>query len=484
MQTKISLLYKHSDGSFVQSASAREAVYNLNIDRMVSCACDNKRTRDYFLSVLCREGANKENALYRAEILRDFIANPTLLSEMAQLFKGYDNLMEETDEVIKEIFRYGVPASAGGMLDCAYEELYVNAHYARNVIAYFSEIYELFSHYEVSSEGLLAIKSFCNAMSESKCITELESAAERFRSETYESYRFTIDAKIDEAMRICSCSVSDVQDVNDKEKRGLRSIFKKKTELSVDIGSSATDNCENALSASIGELSGIFSDIANGIYAVFKGIGEELLFYTVALSIEKMLKKNGIAYCFPDVLDAEADMLDAKGLTDMLLISEGKNAESIVTNSISLEKSIIARGDNNCGKTSFLRAVGSSVIFAQNGLFVPAKYMKTSVRNALFTHFSSAEKDFSDSDAAGRFEGEVKDVAAIIDNLRPYSLILLNETFQTTAYREGAQGMKDILDVLTHLKCKYVFVTHMKAMFSLFTEDEVTVLTARGYVLS
>ena len=75
-------------------------------------------------------------------------------------------------------------------------------------------------------------------------------------------------------------------------------------------------------------------------------------------------------------------------------------------------------------------------------------------------------------------------MAAIMDAIRPFSLVLLNETFQTTAYREGAEGMKDILDVMPLIGCKYVFVSHMKALFSLFTEDEVTVLTAKGYVLS
>ena len=227
--------------------------------------------------------------------------------------------------------------------------------------------------------------------------------------------------------------------------------------------------------------------IAQGYSAIFfvgrQGIGEELMFYSVALDIEHRLKKNGMDYCFPEVLDAESDTLEAEGIYDMLLLSEGKDRKSIVTNSVSLERSILARGDNNCGKTSFLRSVGLAVLFAQNGLFVCADKMKVSVRNAVFTHFSSAEKDFDGSDAAGRFEGEVKEIAEIMDSIKPYSLVLLNETFQTTAYREGAQGMKEILDVLTEIKCRYIFVTHMKAIFTHFTEDEVSILNAVGYKL-
>ena len=482
MQKKISLLYINGNAGSI-SKDSEQAIYNLNIDRMIALACDNKRHRDYFLSVLCHDRADSENAAYRAEIIRDFLKNPSLLSEMIQLFRGYDNLMAETDEVLKEIFRYGMPATSSGMLDCAYEELYVNAHFARNVIAYFSEICELFESCEVSGRGLTEMKSFCAAMKESKCISELENAAERFRSENLENYRFEINTRIDEAMRVCACSVSEITDANAKEKRGILSVFKKKTETVVDIGTSALDNCETALAQAMGELSGLFSDIAGGIYEVFRGMSEELIFYSVALQLTKLMEKTGMPYCFPSVSEAEADELEAECIWDMLLLSEGKGKDDIVTNNISLSKSIIARGDNNCGKTSFLRAVGSSVIFAQNGLPVPAKSMRSSVRGAIFTHFSSAEKDFSDGDAAGRFEGEVKDMAAIMNAIKPYSLVLLNETFQTTAYREGAQGMKEILDVLPKIKCKYIFVSHMKALFSLFTENEVSVLTAKGYVL-
>lgn len=483
MQEKISLLYKTGKKGSVQSF-AEQAIYNLNIDRMVSAACEQKKHADYFLSVLSRGGQSAVNASYRAEILRDFIKYPELLSSLFQLFKGYENLPEETEEIINEIFRYGMPASASGILDCAYEELYVNAHYARNVIAYFSEIFELFNGYDVKSEGLCAMKSFCVSISESKCISELENAAQSFRSENISSYSFTLNAAIDEAMRIVSCSLCSAKDINEKEKKSLKSLFKKDTQIKADVGSACAENASNALAGALGELSGIFADLANGIYSVFRGVGEELMFYCCALDIERHLKKAGMYYCFPTVLDAERDVLKAENIYDMLLINEGKNRNTIVPNNVDLQKSIIARGDNNCGKTSFLRAVGSAVIFAQNGLPVCAESMEISVRGAIFTHFSSAEKDFSDGDAAGRFEGEVKEIAQIMDGVKPYDLILLNETFQTTAYKEGAMGMKDILDILDAIKCRYIFVTHMKAIFSLFTAEQVSILEAKGFKLA
>ncbi len=482
MQEKISLLYT---GKAVLTASPQteKAIYNLNIDRMAHSACENARQVDCFLSVLCRESPSKEDAAYRAAILQDFIANPALLDSLMQIFRGYDRLPEETNEVLSEIFRYGVPAGSAGMLDCAYEELYVNAHYARNVIAYFSEFFELFEHADLKSEGLCKMKSFCLDINKSKCFTELENAASKFKSEHLENYKFTVNIDFDEAMLAKSCSIAEVTDAGEKEKKNLLGFLKKNAPVYADIGSSSVNNYQNAVSGAISELSSVFSDIAGAIYGVFTGIGQELAFYKVALCIKDRLQKHGMHYCFPEVLDAEQDTLDAAEIYDMLLFNEGKNVDNIVTNDVSLQKNILARGDNNCGKTSFLRALGCTVLFAQNGLFVCAKSAKSSIRSAIFTHFSSAEKGFEDSDAAGRFEGEVKEIAAIMNEIKPYSLVLLNETFQTTAYREGAQGMKDILSVFPNINCKYVFVTHMSAIFEIFDKDEAAVLRAVGYKL-
>ena len=121
--------------------------------------------------------------------------------------------------------------------------------------------------------------------------------------------------------------------------------------------------------------------------------------------------------------------------------------------------------------------------FAQSGLFVCASSMKYSPRTVILTHFSSAEKDFVQKDEAGRFEGEVQEIAEILDSLEPHSLVLLNETFQTTAYREGATGMKDILCIMDKIKCKYLFVTHMKLLFELMKNENAKQLTAKGYRL-
>ncbi len=476
------LLYLNEKKS--PSPALKDAIYNLNIDRMASYASSNRKQLDFFLSVLSTP-AEQNDALYRAEILRDFLEFPELLTELLQIFRTFDNLRFETEEMTREIFRYGVPAGAGGMLDCTYEELYINAHFARNVIACFSEMFELFSRFDVKSKGLCEMKRICVSIKESNCVERVERTAQSFRSESIDGYKFTVKAELDEQMHGVRFTLAEIREASEKEKKKLRDIFKKSQKNTVvDIGSSAEENVSFALTGAISELSGVFYDIASGLYSDFYGIGEELQFYCVACDMARVLKSKGMGYTFPSLLPAEDDRIVGTELFDMLLLSEGKDSKGIVKNDISLENhGMVVMGDNNCGKTSFLRAVGSAVIFAQSGMFVCADSFESSMRSGIFSHFSSAEKDFTIGDAAGRFEGEVIEIAKIINSLTPYSLVMLNETFQTTAYSEGSEGICDILEALPEIHAKYIFVTHMKSVPKLLADTEVTHLRAEGFRL-
>ena len=146
----------------------------------------------------------------------------------------------------------------------------------------------------------------------------------------------------------------------------------------------------------------------------------------------------------------------------------------IVRNDVTIEgwEGTLIRGANSTGKTCTIRSIGAAVLFAQAGLPVCAEKAEISLHSAIFCQFSSAEKDFDASDAAGRFEGEVKEVAAILEQVRPWSLVLFNETFQTTSYTEGAEGMRGILEALGRAGSRYIFVTHMP-MFDKMDPDRV-----------
>ena len=77
------------------------------------------------------------------------------------------------------------------------------------------------------------------------------------------------------------------------------------------------------------------------------------------------------------------------------------------------------------------------------------------------------------------FEGEVKEMAKMVDNLKPYSLILLNETFQTTSYDEGAVGIYNIISVFGRFNVKFIFVTHLLKLFDMCDNDRILLMETK-----
>ncbi len=484
---RYSLLYseKISGEAPIADTSVKSAIYDLNVDRSVRYACKNTVAADYLLEVLSRPLRCVKDIRYRNAALNDMLKAPELLDGLFSVLKGYDSLKTETEEMNGGIFRYGAATSTADRLDCAYERVYINAHFLRNVIAYIREIGQLLSGFELSSEALIKLKDLSIGVSQDSGFRELEKDAEQFRNETPENYRFTLSLRLDRLLELDRAELISVEPKKKERFNPLSALrHRKKDEIPqyVDIGNAAADNTELALSEALDTLADCYEAIADSLYEPLYGLSEELKFYRAALDIETTLRTSGLPLCTPEVLEAEANTVDAVEVCDILLLSEGKNGESIVANDISVSENkhgVLVRGDNNCGKTSFLRSIGCAQLFAQSGLFVCAKSFRASLRYGIFSHFSSAEKELRDNDTAGRFEGEVQDVAAMLNKIRPYSLVLLNETFQTTAYSEGAEGMKLILDALPLAKTKYIFVTHMLSVFELFGGAEESIITLR-----
>ena len=474
---KFSLLYRNyiETREFTVNplqAQMEETIYDLSIDKAVRELSRDADSGAYTLEVMKNPLKTAEEIRYRQQVLMDFVAMPKLLEELRDIFKNYDTLQSDWREMRAGIYTYGVPQTSGGILDATYESLKITAAFARKTVSYFRSIYDTVGRYEVQSEGLLGIREYCREMMENKSLDEISHIAGLFERENVAAYRFKVRAESDDTLRLIAASLTDA--VEEEEKSlGLR--MKKlaakitgngpKEDLTpeVDMGEFHLETARNILNEALYELYTVLSGITGNIYEFFRGLSGELGFYDTGVRYVRRLAQEGAPMCIPTPLPMEDDCFRTKGIYDLHLLLEGMPIDSITRNDVTIEgcDGTLIRGANSTGKTCTIRSIGTAILFAQAGLPVCADSAEISIRDTIFCQFSSAEKDFDASDAAGRFEGEVKEVAAILDLVTPWSLILFNETFQTTAYAEGAAGMKDILESLPRAGCRYIFVTHM-----------------------
>lgn len=133
------------------------------------------------------------------------------------------------------------------------------------------------------------------------------------------------------------------------------------------------------------------------------------------------------------------------------------------------------------GKTVFLQAIGCLQLFSQAGLPVPAESVIIPFCPQIASQFSEGEKEFCAGNDACRFEQEVRELAFMADNLREGALVFLNETFQSTAYSEGADGLCSILNYFSDSEIRWILVSNIDALESILKEDALILHTAQGY---
>lgn len=478
---KYSLLYRNGTPETEESF---DITYDLAVDRLVRLTVADARRADYFLAILMKPLTSVEDIVYRQEQIVDYLTIPGLYEELRTVFNRYDKVKSDWREMRSVAYPGSTGANSRALVEYTFASLKVTALFPKTIISYFSAIADIINRYPVKSSALRGIGSYCSEMLENESLNELSNIADLFRYKAAENYEFSVTACLDDTLRMISCDLTGLEDVTARPKENV--LFKfvgeliGKKRVSDDIileqDDATVDNTLAMLNEALRRIDSALTAVTGDVYEIFCGISSELAFFDAALALIERLDEAGIKRCFPEMLPPEADLYEAEGLANPMLLCEGLDGSTIRTNSFSSSApaaGALIHGDNNTGKTTYLRSIGTAQLMAQAGLPVCASSARISIRRGIYSHFSSAEEEFRAGDTAGRFEGEVQCVAKIIDGLEshPYSLVLLNETFQTTAYSEGAQGMLAMLETMPAAKARFVFVTRMTRLVELVTPN-------------
>lgn len=233
---------------------------------------------------------------------------------------------------------------------------------------------------------------------------------------------------------------------------------------------------EKALFAELDKYTKKYVELIDEALDEYKAIGfkdvysieYQLDYYTGIIAMIKNVRAKGLEMCRPKLLPASERRAVIKGIFDPVYFSEAavynlshKEKREVVTNDISLtpEKGFyILTGANNGGKTTFVRAVGLCQIMAQAGLYVPAGECEISVCDMVYTHFPKEEQKGID---ASRFTTEIKQFKEISEVITNKSLILMNESIQSTTPRECVDIAVSLVDIFAVLGVRGVFATHL-----------------------
>jgi DNA mismatch repair protein MutS len=186
----------------------------------------------------------------------------------------------------------------------------------------------------------------------------------------------------------------------------------------------------------------------------------ELITYT-DLIFSKAFIANKYNYCKPIISNSDKSFIKATDLRHCL-IEKIQQSELYVANNITIgdgiTDGILLYGTNAVGKTSFIRALGISVIMAQAGLYVPASSYNFVPYKYIFTRILGNDNLFK---GLSTFAVEMSELRIILRLADKNSLVLGDELCSGTESTSATSIFVAGIQSLHQKQCSFIFATHL-----------------------
>lgn len=193
----------------------------------------------------------------------------------------------------------------------------------------------------------------------------------------------------------------------------------------------------------------------------------EVQFYLAYLDHIEPLRVAGLGFCEPEV-GQDLKAVRADDAFDLALaaklVGEGKQ---VITNDWELagaERIFVVSGPNQGGKTTFARTFGQLHYLARLGLSVPGREAHLLLSDRVFTHF---ERQEDHANLSGKLEDDLIRVHDILTAATPRSIVVMNESFSSTALEDARLLGRRVLEALSDLDLLGVYVTFVDELASL-----------------
>jgi DNA mismatch repair protein MutS len=245
--------------------------------------------------------------------------------------------------------------------------------------------------------------------------------------------------------------------------------FHKQTSTNKTISTSQIDKlCKNVSSMKstlMGTVSKVYLDVVVEPLKEFQENMENICQFITLIDLlyAKAFIADKYNYCKPEIIQTS----DGKSFVDAVdlrhcLIEKIQQSELYVANDIILgdgkTDGVLLYGTNAVGKTSFIRALGISVIMAQAGLYVPASYYKYKPYKCIFTRILGNDNLFK---GLSTFAVEMSELRTILRLANKNSLVLGDELCSGTESTSAISIFVAGVQMLHKKQVSFIFATHL-----------------------
>ena len=464
------------------SGQTEQLVNDMMLETLAKLICNsNAYKMQQILTELCDD---EETINYRLDIIDDLIGMP----ELADMLKKIVRILIDNDK--ENIYKISSPTSFT-TLDSAVTsfEAYIEC------IEYMHEFNERKGN-SAHSQGVKKMLGFFERCYNDKNYKSLcKDVAELRRTIKNRIKSIVVAINLDEDLKPVSAGIVEVCDkeyiqkptVLDRiiyhgakfsDKNVMGALKQRYTYEGNDKNSKdrVVNTYEKALFEELDFITKKYVELIDDALDDYKAIGfkdvysieYQLDFYMGIIALIKSARSKGLDMCRPKILAKSERRAVIKGIFDPIYFSEAaiynishKEQREVITNDITFDENAgfyILTGANNGGKTTFVRAVGLCQLMAQAGLYVPASECEISPCDMIYTHFPKEEQKGID---ASRFTSEIKQFKEISDTITNHSLLLMNESIQSTTPKECVDIAVSLVEVFSMLGVRGVFATHL-----------------------
>jgi DNA mismatch repair ATPase MutS len=457
---KAFLMYKNLDFDMNQPLAWNEQalVQDLELDTLFTAMTIG----DKFLydvakkAVLTSIRNNPEVILYRQNILKDCLKNPTVI-------RNIYNIVVETIEGEKKIYWGYFSKYPIAILDRSVQvlQMYVGAlKKLRNIANEFSD--------QFVSEGFTTLFAMLKRELGDEYFAEIQNHLQimKFRDGVL------ISAELGKGNKGTNYVLRNPANL---KKGWLERVFNfdKTPNYSYTIAE-RDDAGTRALSElrdrGINNVANALAQSCDHILSFFNMLRIELAFYIGCLNLSDQLAQMEASVCFPIPTEKEERKHTGQGIYDVCLVLTQK--QKAIGNDLNADNKslVIITGANQGGKSTFLRAIGLTQLMMQSGMFVPAEFFCANVCDNLFTHYKREEDTTMSS---GKLDEELSRMNDIVNHITPNSMLLFNESFAATNEREGSEIASQITTALLEDHLKVFFVSHLYEFAHSFYEKKL-----------
>jgi len=331
-----SLLYK-----IREDAQTSAALYDLSADRIINTFCFDKKRADFFMDILSRPLFILENIIYRQQILSDLRLCPGLFEDLQSIFTRYDKIKNDWRELKSSNSAYANSSDSinpEALLERTFASLKITAMFPNTIVSFYSSLLDTLNKYNLTSEGLLAMRGYCSEMLNNNSLSEIVRISQLFQYKSPEFYSFGVLLEYDATLRLRSCGLSEIIEKAGKQNAFAKLFSRKKpdddsviltsdnSENNLDLESDTDMTSEDvscALNEALTQIDAALTQITDAIYINFYGLSRELMFYEAALQFYNFARERSLILCTPKILPAESNIISLINIRDLVLASEG-----------------------------------------------------------------------------------------------------------------------------------------------------------------